>query len=60
MIVSKMSNRIVDPPEGWRFGFPKGMPELDESEVEQWFIDQGYPKLYIEKGYLNHCRYFIN
>lgn len=41
---------IVDPPEGWRYGFPKKIPDEiaqnpgDKGEkYELWLIDQEYP-----------------
>ncbi len=38
---------IVDPPSGWKYGFPKECP-LDvwenDSAYERWLLDQGYPK----------------
>jgi hypothetical protein len=50
---------IVDPPDGWRYGFPKAMPTFEGSEQRrQWFIDQGYPESLIEQGMLKHCRYW--
>lgn len=32
----------VDPPSGWRYGFPK-IYKHDRS-VKQWLIDNGYPE----------------
>ena len=34
---------MVDPPSGWKYGFPKPMPEGIENK-RQWFIDEGYPE----------------
>lgn len=33
---------FVDPPEGWKFGFPKEVP-VGEKPSHQWLIDNGYP-----------------
>lgn len=34
---------MVDPPSGWKYGFPKRMP-IETENVEQWLIDHGYPE----------------
>lgn len=33
----------VDPPEGWRFGFPKVWDDETDGDWETWIVDQGYP-----------------
>lgn len=49
---------LVDPPEGWMYGFPKPMPSMySPKKIAKWFLDQGYPKELIDRGMLNHCRY---
>jgi hypothetical protein len=44
----KKSNKkvmIYDPPSGWKYGFPKAVPEnLEEGGFKQWILDQGYPE----------------
>jgi hypothetical protein len=32
----------VDPPSGWRYGFPKIYKR--DRPIEQWLIDNGYPE----------------
>lgn len=50
---------LVDPPEGWMYGFPKVLPAFKSLEEElRWFVDSGYPQELIDRGMLNHCRYF--
>ena len=39
--------KIIDPPSGWRYGFPKPIPE-DIKDIKQWLIDNGYPEKEIE------------
>ena len=34
---------IVDPPEGWKYGFPKVLPD-DVDSITDWFVEEGYPK----------------
>ena len=37
---------IIDPPNGWRYGFPRPVPDsfFDESfDVGDWLVSCGYP-----------------
>lgn len=37
--------RWVDPPNGWKYGFPKVYDETkDGPDVRAWLIKQGYPE----------------
>jgi hypothetical protein len=33
---------MCDPPEGWKYGFPKPMPNNVEN-FEEWLRSEGYP-----------------
>jgi hypothetical protein len=36
----------IDPPSGWKYGFPKTVTESEFSEIDnlkEWCIEQGYP-----------------
>jgi hypothetical protein len=39
---------IYDPPSGWKYGFPKEVPESvlkgKVAEFKQWLINEGYPE----------------
>lgn len=52
---------MIDPPEGWRYGFPKEVPkgffDLTLEEKNQWFLDNGYPKERLED--MAYCRVFF-
>lgn len=63
---------ICDPPSGWKYGFPRAIPEsvLQEMEIEKkellapnsfytWLNSCGYPQALIE-SYGNHfyCRFW--
>jgi hypothetical protein len=39
---------LVDPPEGWRYGFPKELPEPPPEDLNAWLISKGYPSKLIE------------
>jgi len=41
---------IYDPPEGWKFGFPKEYKPLPDEEFEDTLLRDGYPKKYIDEG----------
>jgi hypothetical protein len=52
-------NLVIDPPEGWRYGFPKVIPEEHQTRTLAWLVEQGYPqKLIDELGNHFYCRYF--
>lgn len=48
----------IDPAEGWKYGFPKALPEyweqLSADERALWFEQQGYPLDLLQYP----CRYF--
>jgi len=49
----------IDPPSGWRYGFPKQLPEDFTEEgfdLRLWLVDQGYPENDIDLA-LKHSRY---
>jgi hypothetical protein len=51
---------IMDPPEGWRYGFPKPVPDgyiKNESLMRLWLQHQGYPCDQIDIA-LKHSRYW--
>jgi len=40
---------MIDPPSGWRFGFPKEIPKkVLEEDVLNWLVDNGYPQSEID------------
>lgn len=45
----------VDPPEGWRYGFPKAVPKDRENDLRAFVIEQGYPKEKFDKHPLLRC-----
>jgi len=56
--ISDKKIRMIDPPSGWRYGFPKPIPD-DVKDVEKWLIENGYPKELIDElGDYFYCRYW--
>jgi hypothetical protein len=41
---------MIDPPSGWRFGFPKEIPKkvIEEEDILNWLVDNGYPQSEID------------
>lgn len=50
--------KMIDPPSGWKYGFPKPIPE-DVKDVKEWLVEQGYPQELIDElGEYFYCRYW--
>lgn len=52
---------MYDPPEGWRYGFPKPYKPEQTEEGPEWLwitlLRDGYPLPLIAKGYDKHTRF---
>jgi hypothetical protein len=49
---------IIDPPEGWKHGFPKIIPqEFLGDKLGEWLIANGYPEEDLEFA-LKYSRYW--
>lgn len=48
MVDQKPQPRLIDPPQGWKYGFPKAAPdnfsEMSTEEVNKWLVDNEYPQ----------------
>ena len=50
--------KFIDPPEGWKYGFPKVLPDNIDN-ISDWLVEQGYPKEKIASyGIHFYCRYW--
>ncbi len=36
--------RLIDPPSGWKYGFPKAYDNPEGLPIEDWLVNNGYPK----------------
>lgn len=55
----KPENLMIDPPEGWRYGFPKMIPKEHQNRTLEWLVEQGYPQKMIDSmGDHFYCRYW--
>ncbi len=41
--------KMIDPPSGWKYGFPKALPDHKPECIHQWLLDNGYPQEEIDK-----------
>ncbi len=41
--------RLVDPPSGWKYGFPKVYDNPDNLPMEEWLVKNGYPETEFNK-----------
>ena len=42
--LSMQSNMVwVDPPEGWKYGFPAIYDPVNDGKMRDWIISKGYP-----------------
>jgi len=49
---------MIDPPSGWRYGFPKVLPD-DVENVLEWLVSEGYPQSEIDACSKHfYCRYW--
>ncbi len=50
-----MKRLMCDPPEGWKYGFPKEVPYMwqDVEDIRPWILSQGYPPE-VMKSYGDH------
>tara|TARA_R100000951_G_scaffold114060_1_gene117471 strand:+ start:1128 stop:1967 length:840 start_codon:yes stop_codon:yes gene_type:complete len=40
--------KMVDPPSGWKYGFPKLYPLGHVTDVIKWMVEQGYPQAEVD------------
>lgn len=44
----KKTVMFIDPPSGWRYGFPKPAPEnirnMPQEQLHKWFVANNYPQ----------------
>ena len=55
----KKTIRMIDPPTGWAYGFPKAIPDDIPDygeELLDWMISEGYPEK--DRNLLRYCRFW--
>tara|TARA_B100000949_G_scaffold107450_1_gene95432 strand:- start:1067 stop:1372 length:306 start_codon:yes stop_codon:yes gene_type:complete len=43
-----MKTKIIDPPSGWMYGFPKAIPN-DVKDFNKWLVENGYPQRELDR-----------
>jgi hypothetical protein len=43
-----MKRHMIDPPSGWKYGFPKELPPGVEDTLA-WLVENGYPQAEIDR-----------
>jgi len=38
-----VTKKMIDPPGGWLYGFPKEIPDEPGLDINTWLVEQGYP-----------------
>jgi len=56
----KPEHLMIDPPSGWRYGFPKIIPPEHQSRTLEWLVEQGYPQKLIDQLGDNFCCHYWN
>lgn len=41
---------LIDPPNGWRYGFPKEYDTYQDLPIREWLVSQGYPQQEIDNA----------
>lgn len=51
---------FIDPPSGWKYGFPKLIPQERMQDPVTWIVEQGYPQQEVDSlGDHFFCRYIL-
>jgi hypothetical protein len=40
---------MIDPPSGWKYGFPMVFDMEEGGDVNEWLVSKGYPQSLIDK-----------
>lgn len=49
---------IIDPPSGWKYGFPKKYTKKPDEDFRQWLIDNGLPEHEADFAVKYGCRFW--
>jgi hypothetical protein len=50
---------MIDPPEGWRYGFPKAYDKNavdSDEELREWLVQNGYPAKLLDETNMRGIR----
>lgn len=49
---------MIDPPSGWKFGFPKPFTKPKDQPLRDWLIENGLPEKDADFAVKYGCRYW--
>lgn len=61
---TNMEILMIDPPSGWKYGFPKPYTRTNDKTLQEWLVENGYPQgevnYWLNSEYFGYvpCRYF--
>ena len=58
MLTQEIKKVWVDPPSGWRYGFPKVWDKVEHPDFKTWLFSEGYPEQEYEKFNGDYIRYW--
>lgn len=41
--MKELTKLMVDPPYGWKYGFPKLYEPMKDGSLHEWLVREGYP-----------------
>ncbi len=45
---AELVGKFIDPPSGWRYGFPKQFYPVGYEGLRGWMVREGYPKTQVD------------
>ena len=51
----KLKKKLIDPPSGWKYGFPKEYDENKDGNLKDFLKKNGYPEKDLDFA-IQHCR----
>jgi len=54
-----MAKTMIDPPSGWKYGFPKVIPKEHQNRTLEWLVENGYPQEEIDSCRTHRHNRFI-
>lgn len=50
VLVAKDEPKVfIDPPSGWKYGFPKPIPRHELHRANEWIVENGYPQSIVDE-----------
>ena len=56
-MINSDKDLVIDPPSGWRYGFPKRVTQEEMKDLKSFLISNGYPEEDVELA-MKYSRYW--